>query len=375
MGDVKRVCCFCEKWGSGGIESFLLSVFENMDRSGLEIELAAAQLESELYLPRLERCGVPLRVLSGNTRRLAANHAAFRALLRERRYDAVHLNIYHALSLLYARDAARAGVPVRIAHSHNNGLRRSLMRPVKLAVNGASRQALSGYPTALAACSRDAAAFLFPGEAEVEIVPNGIRLDRFAFRQDARRKIREELGLEDRFVLGEVGRLCGQKNQMFLLDVIAALSRAREDAALLLVGEGELRPALEARAEALGVSDRVIFYGTSDDVPGLLSAMDVFALPSLFEGLGIVAVEAQAAGLPVLFSDQITRQAGLTDEVRFLPIDRASPERWADTAAEYARGHAIDRTQGAARVRDAGFTIQDTVRSFLGLYGLGGDNE
>ena len=364
MGEERRICCFCEKWGSGGIESFLLSVFENMDRSGLAIELVTTQLESELYLPRLERCGVPLRMLSGNTRRLASNHAAFRTLLGERRYDAVHLNIYHALSLLYARDAALAGVPVRIAHSHNNGLRRSLLRPVKLAINSAARRSLAAWPTVRAACSRDAADFLFPAGAETEIVPNGIRLERFAFRAEDRETVRSGLGLGNRLVLGEVGRLCGQKNQMFLLEVIAALVAAGKDAVLLLVGEGELRPALEVRAEALGVSDRVIFYGTSDDVPGLLSAMDVFALPSLFEGLGIVAVEAQASGLPVLCSEYIPAEALATDLARRLQLSEG-PAVWAEAilAAEEK-----ERASRLEELRAAGYDITDVAARMRRLY-------
>ncbi len=366
MNDGKRICCFTEKWGSGGIESFLLSVFENIDRSGLEIELVTTQLESELYLPRLEKCGVPLTVLSGRTRRVGRNHALFRSLLRERDYSAVHLNIYHALSLLYARDAWRAGVPVRIAHSHNNGLRKSLLRPAKLMIHRAARAGLSSFSTARAACSRMAAEFMFPAGAETVIVPNGIRLDRFSFDGAARARVRAELRAEDRFILGSVGRLCEQKNQMFLLDVTASLARRRADAVLLLVGEGDMRGALESRAAALGISDRVIFYGTSEDVPSLLCAMDCFALPSLFEGLGIAAIEAQAAGLPVLCSEFVPEEALASPLARRLELS-AGAAAWAEAAVEAGIG---ERISAAETLRAAGYDIADTAarmrRLFLG---------
>jgi len=114
----------------------------------------------------------------------------------------------------------------------------------------------------------------------------------------------------------------------------------------------------------------VLFYGASYDVGSLMQAMDLFALPSHFEGLPVVGVEAQAAGLPVLFSDKITRQAGLTGDVWFLPIDLSATQRWAEVARQVAERPEGDRRAGCERVRQAGFTIQDTVQDFLGLYGL-----
>ena len=114
----------------------------------------------------------------------------------------------------------------------------------------------------------------------------------------------------------------------------------------------------------------MIFYGASRDVGGLMQAMDLFALPSRFEGLPVVGVEAQAAGLPLLFSDHVTRQAALTERVRFLPIDENSVEKWGEAAQVVAEGPDCDRSDDCEKVRKAGFTIQDTVRAFLSLYGV-----
>ena len=149
------------------------------------------------------------------------------------------------------------------------------------------------------------------------------------------------------------------------------MRRRIENARLLLVGEGVLFDQIRAKAARLGMEKDVIFYGASTDVGSLMQAMDLLALPSRFEGLPVVGVEAQAAGLPVLFSDRITRQAALTDHVRFLPIDAASVESWGEAAREAAEGPGWDRAGDCERVRQAGFTIQDTVRAFLALYGAG----
>ena len=166
--------------------------------------------------------------------------------------------------------------------------------------------------TELWACSRPAAEFLFPAELlesrSWRFIPNGIDTRRFQFRPEVRTRVRQELGLGDSFVFGHGGRLCEQKNQAFLLEAFAKTAGRRPDSRLLLIGQGEDRSDLESRAEALNIADRVIFHGTSDRVPELLWAMDVFAFPSRFEGLGIVAVEAQAAGLPTVCAEAVPEE-------------------------------------------------------------------
>jgi glycosyltransferase involved in cell wall biosynthesis len=197
-----------------------------------------------------------------------------------------------------------------------------------------------------------------------------VELERFAFDPSVRARVRGDLKLEDACVVGHVGRFAYQKNHEYLLDAFAAMRRRVENARLLLVGEGVLFDEIRAKAARLGLEKDVIFYGASNDVGKLMQAMDLLVLPSRFEGLPVVGVEAQAAGLPVLFSDRITRQADLTGHVRFLPIDRSSIGKWGDAAREVAEAPGWDRAGDCEKVRQAGFTIQDTVRAFLALYGV-----
>lgn len=360
---MKHIACFCEKWGSGGIETFLLNAFEHMDRRDLHIDLITTQIESGLYLPRLKACGIELICLGENTRHLLSNHRAFRALLRKKHYDAVHLNIYHALSLLYARDAALCGIPVRIAHSHNNGLRPSLLRPLKLFLHRQARQRLCRWVTEFFACSADAAAFLFSPESSAELLPNGIDLERFYYNEQTRRLMRAQLGLGDRFVLGAVGRLCRQKNQLFLLDVLAEMIRHRPNVLLLLVGEGELLPELQKKVARMGLSGHVHFYGTSHDIPMLLCAMDALALPSLFEGLGIAAIEAQACGLPTFCSEHVPAEALATPLARQLPLTAPIGD-WAEAILS-AKG---SQEPMAPALKHAGYDIRDTAARLARAY-------
>jgi len=357
MKATKRICVFCERWESGGIESFLCNVLRRADLSGLEVDLVAARLDSSVFTQPLQDCGVRFYQLSGKQNDLAANHRMFRALLQQRQYDVVHLNIFQGMSLYYAHLAKQAGVPVRIAHSHNTDLRQSLTRPLKLWLHRRYARRYTGDATALWACSQRAAEFMFPARLlqarGYTFIPNGIDTGRFRFDPAARDAARQELGLADQFVMGSVGRLCYQKNQAFLLDVMAEAIKLRPDCRLLLVGEGEDRPALEEKAKALGIADRVIFYGTTNQVERLFWAMDVLAFPSRFEGLPVVAVEAQAAGLPIVCSEHITNQAFITPNVQQLPLSAGAAE-WAAALLNCTSGERQSAHEAVAR---AGFDV------------------
>ena len=182
----------------------------------------------------------------------------------------------------------------------------------------------SADATVFWACSRSAAEFMFPAwlleERGFTFIPNGIDTGKFRFDPAVREVVRQKLGLTNRFVIGNIGRLCYQKNQSFLLDVFAEVIKYRPESCLLLVGEGEDLSMLQEKARALNIQDRVIFYGTSKHVERLLWAMDVFAFPSRFEGLGIVAVEAQAAGLPVVCSENVPDEAAVTQLFLRVPL-------------------------------------------------------
>ena len=357
----RRICCLCESWASGGIESFLCGVLMRLDMSEIEVDIVAAQKSESVFTERLKARGIRFYELSGCMRKVGENHRRFRALLRERNYDVLHLNAFQGLSLAYLRIAREEGVPVRIAHSHNTALRKSLTRPIKQAIHSWAKERYAKDATALWACSKDAAAFLFSAheldKRGFQFIPNGIDVDRFRFDPVAREAVRCELGLDGKFVVGHIGRLCYQKNQSFLLDVLAEAVKERPESVLLLVGEGEDRPMLEEKARRLGIEDRVLFTGVSKHVERLCWAMDVFAFPSLFEGFGIAVIEARAAGLPVLCSEHVPQEARIAG-CRLLPLDA---EIWAE---EVMKAHAR-APDGAGAVREAGFDIQ-TVAGMVG---------
>lgn len=357
----RHICIVCETWESGGIEGFLCNVLLHMDRRGLRIDIVAVKLLESVFTEPLTEAGVRFIELSGDLYRLCANYRLFRQLLREEKYDVVHLNAFQGMSLNYLKLAAEEGVPVRIAHSHNTALRRSSTRGIKLLIHTACKRLFVKYPTEYWACSARAAQFLFPphikSSRRFQIIKNGVDIERFRRNQTEREQVRSSLGIKKgQLVIGHVGRLCYQKNQSFLIDIFAEIKKRCAGCVLLLVGDGKDKQTLETQVERLGLQGQAIFYGTTDQIEKLFWAMDVFVFPSHFEGFGIVLMEAQAAGLPVICSDRIP------EEARFLPSTVAMPlesgtEKWAEQILHIPK----NIPDQAEYIRKAGFSVSDAA--------------
>lgn len=362
----RRVCCFCEKWESGGIESFLCNVLLHMDLSNLEVDIVAARLEKSVFTQPLKARGVGFYQLSGRLRS-PANGRAFWALLKKRRYDVAYLNIFQGLSFYYGYLAKKAGVPMRIAHSHGAGLRSSPGKTLKLCLHRIGKRLWSSAITDFWACSRSAAGFLFPKGRSYQWLPNGIEIERFRFQPALREAERHALGLAgNTFLVGTVGRLSEEKNHSFLLEAFYELKKIRKDSALLIVGTGRLEKQLRMRARELGVEEDVIFYGASPQVERLLWAMDMFAFPSHMEGLGIAGVEAQAAGLPVVASEHVPEEAHITGFFQTVPL-RLGAEKWAQALAA-RQDSVVKREAGADIVQEAGFDVRTAAERIVEIW-------
>jgi glycosyltransferase involved in cell wall biosynthesis len=308
----------------------------------------------------------------------------FRRVLREHGpYDVVHSHV-HAYSGWVLRAAAKEGVPVRVAHSHtdrtNVASEQTLKRRMYRAVMG---HLLRRYATAGLGISEAATASFFGDDWRRDprwrIVYYGMNFSRIRAAGESERSIvRDELGLpRDAMVIGHVGNLLPVKNHRLLLDMTAELSRRRPPGAaplrLLLIGEGPSRSELQAQATKLGIRELVHFAGARPDVPRMLAAMDVFVFPSLWEGLGLAVVEAQAAGLPLVVSDRVPAEATVVPEL----VRRLSPDApaasWADAcAAAYESRGAVTKAEALGRVEAGAFNMDTCLREMAALYTGGG---
>ena len=246
-------------------------------------------------------------------------------IIRKGQYKHVHINMLSAASLLPVLAARMAGV-IPVVHSHNSGT----VGTVRKLLHTVNAGLLQFCKVKRIACSECAGKWLFRNRP-FQVIPNAIDVDAYRFDANRRQSVREACGIPQRaVVLGFLGRLTEQKNPLFLIDILQELHTAYEEYFhLLIVGDGELRREMEESVREKGLADYVHFAGTQKYAAPWYSAMDLFLLPSIFEGLPLVAVEAQASGLPCFFSDRITREIVLTDLAAFLPITQGA-KLWAE---------------------------------------------
>ena len=193
---------------------------------------------------------------------------------------------------------------------------------------------------------------------KITIIPNAIDLERFAFNPDKRKSLRQRLGLDGKFVLGHIGRFAYQKNHSFLIDVFADVVRVKPEARLMLIGDGELRKTIEEKVVNLGLQDKVLFLGNRNDVADLYNVMDIFLLPSHYEGLPVVGVEAQANGLKCIMSDRVTEECRLTDNVYFISINQKA-RKWVD---EIVKDEKKRNREVIEKIKRAGFDIRESAK-------------
>lgn len=308
----------------GGLESTLMNYYRHIDRERVQFDFLVHRQERAAFDDEIESLGGKLyrlpRLVPWSEGYLAALNHFFD---EHPEYKIVHVH-QDCLSSVILRAAAQHNIPVRIAHSHNANQDKNLKYPIKLWY----KRSIPKYTTNLFACGKDAGDWMFGG-APYQIINNAIDATAYSFNPKKRIEMRHQLGLADKLIIGHVGRFNPQKNHPFLLDIFAALLRKEPNAVLLLVGGGENMLKIQAKAHALGIAEHVRFLGVRSDVADLMQAMDVFVFPSLYEGLGIVLIEAQAAGLPCVVSNTIPREAYLTDLVTAEKLS-SSVEAWAE---------------------------------------------
>jgi len=311
-----------------GLETMLMNYYRNIDRDILQFDFMLHREEHADYENEIEALGGRIyRMPAISINNLAAYQKALKSFFAEHpEYKVVHSHM-DALSAPVLRAAKAAGVSVRIAHSHNNGFEKDKKYPARMI----AKQFIPMYATDFWGCSSEALKFMF-GETPVdktEVIPNAIDLNGFGFDVQRRKEVRQQLDIEGKSVIGHIGRFTAQKNHTFLLDIFAEFLKLNAESVLLMVGEGKEKESVIKKTEQLGIAEKVIILEPRKDVASIYAAMDVFVLPSLFEGFGMVLLEAQANGLPCITSDRVSVSSSITDNVKRLSLEKTS-EEWAN---------------------------------------------
>jgi len=348
------------RYGKNGIANCAMNYISRLDPARVCCDLVCPNEPGELARALVQHTGGEVLILGGRNRHPLSYIRKLTQIVRKREIQIVHAHGNSATLAAELIAAKRGGAMVRMPHSHNTTCK---MKTTDKLLRGMFYQ----NATYCVACSKAAGEWLYPGRAYT-VLNNAIDAQKFRFSQQAREETREKLGISpDEFVYLHVGAFNEQKNQAFLLEAFHKLLKRKQNARLLLVGDGERRVSCEARAEALGIRRQASFLGLRDDIPALLSAADAFVLPSLHEGLPLTLIEAQCAGLFCVASDRVTREAALTELVSFAPIEQA--ETFAAAMAEVREAdRAIVSAVAILRAAEAGYDISQNAEALMQIY-------
>ena len=370
MTDPLRVLNVLGTTNLGGAESRVMELYRALDRDKVQFDFLVHTLKEGQYSAEIRRMGGRIyNVPRFKVFNLFAYKKALRAFFgAHHEFAAVHGHMT-STAAIYLPIAKKAGIPVTIAHARSAGVDRG----VKGLVTRVIRWPLKYRADYCFACSAEAAEAVYGTrwirKGTVWTIPNAIDTRRFGYDPAVRRQVRSELGLDGKFVVGHVGRFGFMKNHSFLIDVFAELCRLRDDAALVLIGKGELEEQIRAKVRAQNLSDKVRFIGNRFDVERYYQAFDCFVFPSTFEGLPGSVAEAQASGLRCIVSDQVTREAALTELVTYKGIGEPA----ADWAAEIMRGaqRAPERRDMREAIAAKGFDVRLQAAKMEAFYAGG----
>ena len=382
MSEAIRVLHVLGGTGLGGAETRIMDLYRQMDRDEIQFDFLvhsssvngfvedAPQRTPQFYDEEIKRLGGHIYVLP---KFKMYNYLTYTQAIEDffERHSEFYVVQGHMTSTagIYLPIAKRYGIPITVAHARSAGVDRG----IKGIATRFLRKNLYKKTDYCFACSELAGVSVFgkkqSDEGKVKIIYNAIDAEKFAYKPEKRKQARKKLGVDGRLVLGHVGRFSAPKNHTYLIDIFASLCSMREDAVLVLVGDGPGKAAIEKKCTELGIREKVLFMGNSKQPENYYQAFDIFLLPSLYEGLPGVLVEAQAAGLRCLVSDRVTREAQATDLVTYLDIDKPA-STWAE---EILAQENYDRRVTYHEIAEAGLDVKKQAEAYRNFY-LSGDS-
>lgn len=353
----------------GGAEAMIMNYMRNINRDVIKFDFLTNRDYRAAYEDEIESLGGKVYhmcpMYPGKFRQYKREVREF--LKEHPEYQIIHSNLEER-SYFPLKEAKKLGVPVRISHSHNRPLGFNL----KLIMRYYFRFMLKYYNTHMFSCGVEAGDWLYgrKNRDKVIIMNNAIDAKQYTYDVSKAKEMRKSLGIDDcKKVIGHVGRFFAQKNHPFLIDIFQAIHEKDANTVLLLVGGGEqddrLKNEMKQKVADLGLSDCVQFLGVREDVNEVMQAFDLFLLPSLFEGLPVTMVEAQASGLPCVISDKVPIQCDITGNVKVVALED-SPEKWADVVLDFMEE--FEREDTFDKLKKAGFDIQENAKWLEGFY-------
>mgnify|MGYP001171210630 CR=1 FL=1 len=353
----------------GGAEAMTMNYMRNMDRTKVQYDFLVHRDYKAAYEDEITALGGNIyRICPIYPQNFHRYKKEIRRFFKEHpEYKIIHCNMSELGYFAY-KEAYKAGIPVRICHSHNTPRGFNLKSIFRFYFKHRCRK----YVTHMFACSMDAGIWLFgkKNESKIEVIPNSIDSSWYSFDKKTRVRIREQLNINDEFTIGHVGRFFEQKNHLFLIDIFNEIVKIDPNTKLVLVGGGELDDALKNKVKLkikqYNLESKVIFTGVVDNVQDYMQAFDVFLFPSLFEGFGIVLLEAQASGLRCITSkDVVPENVNVCNFVKYISLEQ-SAYKWALETIKY--NNKYERIDTSDIIKGAGFDIEENSTRLVNKY-------
>ena len=349
-----RIAHIIGKWIGGGVEAVVMNYYRHIDKDKIQFDFICDNDSTNIPYEEIEKLGGKV-ILVPPYQKIFSYSKELTKIFKENKYKIVHSHI-NALSVFPLRIAKKCDVKVRIAHSHSTSNKKEWKKTL---IKNILRPFSKVYATDYFACSELAGRWLFGdktfNDKKVTIINNAIDLDKFKYNQEIRNIKRKELGInDDNLVIGHIGRFVAQKNHTFLIDIFNEVVKLNNKAMLLLVGQGPLENEIKEKVKSLNLENNVKFLGQRNDVNKLYQMFDVFLLPSLYEGLPVVGVEAQATGLRCILSDAMTKETKVLKSTKFISLEEKE-KKWAKEILKKRKG--INRKEVRKEIIKSGFDI------------------
>lgn len=349
-----RVAVVMGKMHSGGKKNLVMEYYRHIDRSKVQFDFICDEDSNGIPKEEIERLGGRVYIIEPY-QHLFKNMRQMYRICKENKYPIIH-GYNNTLNIFPMFVGKMAGIPVRINESISMGSSsgdwknyfKNILKPF-------SHLFATDYMANGEVCGRWQFGDKLFDEGKVTVFKTVIDTEKHQYDSELRRKTREELGINDNLVIGHIGRLTEQKNTLFLIDIFNEIQKKRPEARLLLVGDGNLREKMLQKIKDYGIQDKVIYLGTTEDIHKLYNAMDCFLLPSLYEGLPVVGVEAECTGLPMFFSTAVPEESSPCEDLGFfIGLDRSAAE-WAEEVIKETEKLEKNRTSRVEDIKRAGF--------------------
>ena len=347
-----------------GTETFIMNVYRCLDKTKFHADFLLSNGKRTCYYEEVESNGSRIYLCSSRREAPVKSYLELYRFFKQtgKRYDALHYCCGSLTSIAPIIFACLFGIPVRIIHAHNSnctGLHNKILHFLQCPIANI-------LATHRLACSDKAANFFSSFSKKYIILNNGVDVNKFSFNREKRNFVRKTFGISDNeIVIGHVGRFNIVKNHSFILRIFSSYLRENPKSRLMLIGEGELEGNIKELAKDLGLMEHVMFLGLRQDIPDLLQAMDLFLMPSIFEGLPFVLVEAQSSGLPCVISDRIDKNVDITNNVVFLGLDQPY-DRWSFEMTRILNKYKRGKTDEL--INKAGYSVLSTTKILEKIY-------